>query len=66
MAGPPELLHVITGQSPEPGIEGAIMQRDGAFSGPVNTTSVSSFDEPIGGVVTNGGSTVVAKMAIPA
>jgi len=63
--GPVNYWLVSTGESPEPGIDGAIMQRGGDFSGPVNTISVVSLDEAIEGVVNSGGSIVVPKMAIP-
>jgi uncharacterized protein len=63
--GPVNYWLVTTGKGLEPGIDGAIMQRGGSFSGPVNIISVGSLDETVEGVVNSGGSIVVPKMAIP-
>jgi predicted enzyme related to lactoylglutathione lyase len=63
--GPVNYWLVSTGESSEPGIDGAIMQRGGAFASAVNTLAVASLDEAMQAVVANGGSIVVPRMAIP-
>ena len=68
--GIPDYFLVTTGAPNEPGINGAIIRRRGVIDGTaviayVCTIEVSALDEYLARVATNGGSTVVAKMAVP-
>ena len=56
---------VMTGKTPEPGIDGALMPRANYPQAVVNTISVPSVDAYMAKVKTAGGQVLTAKMAIP-
>ena len=62
--GPMEYWLVKTG-SDGPGIDGGIMQHDPAMPRTVNTIGVSSVDEYLKKITSNGGKIAAPKMAIP-
>lgn len=55
---------VMTGHSPEPGIDGGLFLRQGQI-GHINTISVDSLDQAISRIESAGGRIVVDKRAIP-
>lgn len=70
--GPQDYWLITTGQSPEPGIDGAIMRRRGGpplegqpMNGFVNTMDVASVDEVSKLVLEKGGKIVVPKTSVP-
>jgi len=65
--GPIDYWLVITGEEGEPGIDGAIMPREGSAGevNTVNTVEVDSFDEFADKITTAGGKLVSAKQEIP-
>ena len=65
--GPMEYWLVITGEEDQPGIDGAIMPREGpaAQANTVNTVEVSSFDEFADKVKAAGGKLLSPKQEIP-
>jgi hypothetical protein len=56
---------ITTGQDPEPGIDGAIMERGGTADTVVNTVAVESVDDTLERVKQLGGSAVTDVMPIP-
>jgi len=56
---------ISTGEHTEPGIDGAIMPRDGPFVNVVNTIGVESLDVTIRRIEENGGTIVVPRTAVP-
>ena len=61
---------VTTGQAPEPGIDGAILQRMGPINGDaviayVCTVDVPSVDDAIAKITSHGGTIVLPKMPVP-
>ena len=62
--GPQPYWLVTTGEDTEPGINGALMRRQGDFQGVTNTLGVDSIDEAIGKVEAAGGTVAMPKMAI--
>ncbi|HEX6075820.1 MAG TPA: VOC family protein [Micromonosporaceae bacterium] len=56
---------ITTGQDPEPGIDGAIMERGGTANTVVNTIAVESVDDTLERVKQLGGSAVTDVMPIP-
>ncbi len=63
--GPQEYWLVTTGPDTEPGINGAIMKREGAQAAVINTVGVPSFEESSRKIVKNGGKVITPKMPIP-
>ena len=62
--GPTEYWLVSTGEG-EPGIDGAIGERQDPPEATVNTIDVDSVDDYMARVVAHGGTVAVPKMAIP-
>ena len=62
--GPEEYWLCTTGED-EPGINGAIFNPKGLFTGTVNTIQVPDIDEFMEKVETNGGTVMTEKMSIP-
>jgi hypothetical protein len=63
--GPIEYWLITTGKEDEPGIDGGLSRRTEAEPSIVNTVDVSSVDEYVKKVESNGGSIVRPKMAVP-
>lgn len=68
--GPTEYWLITTGPDSEPGINGAIVQRQGPINGDaviayVCTIGVGDLDATIAKVVAQGGTEALAKMAVP-
>ncbi|HEX6552106.1 MAG TPA: VOC family protein [Ktedonobacteraceae bacterium] len=68
--GPEDYWLVITGQAPEPGIDGAILKRMGPINGDaviayVCTVDVPSVDDAIAKITSHGGTIVLPKMPVP-
>ena len=68
--GPEDYWLVTTGQAPEPGIDGAILQRRGPINGDsviayVCTVDVPSVDDAIAKITSHGGTIVLPKMPVP-
>lgn len=63
--GPIEYWLITTGKEDEPGIDGGLSRRTEAEPSIVNTIDVSSVDEYVKKVESNGGVIVRPKMAVP-
>ncbi len=68
--GPQDYWLITTGPDDEPGINGAVMQRQGEIDGQaviayVCTVEVPSVDEYVEKITQKGGSVAVPKMAVP-
>jgi predicted enzyme related to lactoylglutathione lyase len=68
--GPAEYWLVTTGKPPEPGIDGAILQRQGPINGDaviayVCTVDVTSVDDTIAKITSLGGTIALAKNPVP-
>ena len=68
--GPAEYWLVTTGKPPEPGIDGAILQRQGPVNGDaviayVCTVDVASVDDTIAKITSLGGTIALPKMPVP-
>ena len=68
--GPAEYWLVTTGKPPEPGIDGAILQRQGPINGDaviayVCTVDVASVDDTIAKITSLGGMIALPKMPVP-
>jgi hypothetical protein len=63
-SGPIEYWLVSTGEEGEPGIDGAIMRREGS-GGTYNTIDVPSVDEYVARITAAGGKALAPKTAIP-
>jgi predicted enzyme related to lactoylglutathione lyase len=68
--GPAEYWLVTTGKPPEPGIDGAILQRQGPINGDaviayVCTVDVASVDDTIAKITSLGGTIALPKMPVP-
>ena len=63
--GPVEYWLVTTGSNEEPGINGAIMRKEGPQSGVSNTIDVASIDDTLNKITAGGGSILAPKMAVP-
>jgi len=63
--GPEDYWLATTGDSSEPGIDGAIMRRDPQRPPVVNTIGVESLDDSVAKVAANGGTVLESKMPIP-
>jgi len=68
--GPQDYWLITTGPDDEPGINGALMRRQGEIDGQaviayVCTVEVSSVDEYVEKITQGGGSVAVPKMAVP-
>lgn len=61
--GPEDYWLVGTGEG-QPGIDGALMRRSGAFQHTVNTIGVESRDETVAKIEASGGK-ILDKMAVP-
>ena len=64
-AGPMDYRLATTGPDGEPGINGAIMAREGPQSAVVNTVDVPSIDEAMRKVAAAGGKVLTPKMPVP-
>lgn len=62
--GPMDYWLISTGESPEPGIDGALKRKD-EQSPPINTIGVPSVDDFLKKIEKNGGSILAPKSAIP-
>jgi len=62
--GPTEYWLIKTGEESEPGIDGAIMRREGDWA-TINTIAVPSYDEFAERVKEAGGKVVSPKQAVP-
>ena len=56
---------ITTGDENEPGINGAIMKKEGPQSSVTNVIEVSSIDETVEKVTANGGTILLPKMPVP-
>jgi predicted enzyme related to lactoylglutathione lyase len=68
--GPADYWLVTTGKPPEPGIDGAILQRRGPINGDaviayVCTIDVASVDDTIAKITSLGGTIALPKMPVP-
>lgn len=63
--GPMDYWLITSGGGDEPGIDGAIMKREGPVTTVVNSISVPSVDEFIDKVTANGGKVLMPKTPIP-
>ncbi len=63
--GPMDYWLVMTGEAPEPGIDGALMPRSNYPQPVVNTISVPSVDDFAAKIQAAGGQVVQPKMPIP-
>jgi len=68
--GPEDYWLVTTGKAPEPGIDGAILQRKGPINGDsviayVCSVDVPSVDDAIAKITSHGGTIVLPKMPVP-
>ncbi len=63
--GPEEYYLMITGEAPEPGINGGILRSRDGQPRTVNSIAVESVDDYARKVEAHGGKVVVPKMAIP-
>jgi predicted enzyme related to lactoylglutathione lyase len=63
--GPEDYWLVTTGESSEPGIDGAIQTRTNPNMATVNTIGVDSLDQALANVQTNGGVIVQPKTVVP-
>ena len=63
--GPIEYWLITTGKEDEPGIDGGLSKRTEAEPSTANTIDVTSVDDYVKKVESNGGSIVRPKMAVP-
>ena len=63
--GPIEYWLVMTGPEDQPGIDGGLTRRTDPEIGVENTIDVSSLDEALSKIQTNGGEVIRPKMAVP-
>jgi len=63
--GPMDYWLITSGGGDEPGIDGAIMKREGPVTTVVNSISVPSVDEFMNKVTANGGKVLMPKTPIP-
>lgn len=63
--GPQEYWLLSTGSAGEPGIDGALLRKNGPDHPVVNTIDVASVDESVAKVAAHGGTIVVPKMGVP-
>jgi predicted enzyme related to lactoylglutathione lyase len=63
--GPMEYWMIITGQSPEPGIDGGLLQRRDPAQPCVNTVGVENLDQTVATILASGGSLALPRMAVP-
>ena len=63
--GPMDYWIINTGEEPEPGINGGLMQRRDPHQPCVNTIGVANLDESIRAVVATSGEIAVPKMPVP-
>jgi uncharacterized protein len=63
--GPMDYWVISTGQAPEPGIDGGLMQRRDPKQPCVNTITVENVDAAVASVLANGGAIALAKMPVP-
>ena len=62
---PIEYWLATTGKSTDPGINGAIMPREGAPANIILTIAVNSFEDAVTNIEENGGKSVTPKATIP-
>ena len=63
--GPVDYWLITTGDENEPGINGAIMKKEGLQSSVTNMIEVSSIDETVAKVTASGGTILIPKMPVP-
>jgi hypothetical protein len=63
--GPVEYWLVTTGEDKEPGINGAITEKNGYVTSTTNTIGVSSFDDALEKILEAGGKQLMPKTAVP-
>lgn len=63
--GPVDYWLVTSGDASTPGINGGLMQTNGAFKGTINTIEVADIDAAIEKVKAHGGEMIMEKDAIP-
>lgn len=63
--GPMEYWMISTGQSPEPGIDGGLLQRRDPAQPCVNTVGVENLDQTIATILASGGSLALPRMGVP-
>lgn len=63
--GPQDYWLITTGPDAEPGINGALARRSDGLQVTQNTVDVTSLDEALAKVVSNGGTIVLPKMPVP-
>lgn len=63
--GPVDYWLIATGREKEPGIDGGLARRTEAEPSTVNTIDVSSVDEYVKKIASNGGLIIRPKMAVP-
>jgi predicted enzyme related to lactoylglutathione lyase len=63
--GPMNYWLIKAGEDKEPGINGAIKQKDSDFPATTNTIGVASFEDAVKKIVEAGGKVLMPKMAVP-
>ena len=63
--GPVDYWLITTGEENEPGINGAIMKKEGPQSSVTNMIEVSSIDTTVAKVTASGGTIPIPKMPVP-
>ena len=63
--GPVDYWLITTGEENEPGINGAIMKKEGPQSSVTNMIEVSSIDATVAKVTASGGKILIPKMPVP-
>ena len=63
--GPVDYWLITTGEENEPGINGAIMKKEGPQSSVTNMIEVSSIDATVAKVTASGGTILIPKMPVP-
>ncbi|OBZ17256.1 VOC family protein [Bacillus sp. FJAT-26390] len=63
--GPQDYWFIKTGNSDEPGIDGGLMKSPDGSTRTVNSIEVTSIDDYLTAVTSNGGTVVVPKMSMP-
>jgi hypothetical protein len=63
--GPQDYWLAGTGPNDQPGIDGAIMRREGGMPPVINTLDIPDLDASLEQVTANGGSIAMPRMAVP-
>ena len=63
--GPVDYWLITTGEENEPGINGAIMKKEGPQSSVTNMIEVSSIDATVAKATASGGTILIPKMPVP-